>query len=63
MSLAVQIERNGGPEEMKLVDVAVGEPGKGDQPAHKVQQHGRDQVMHHPPDDGIARPHQWGSGQ
>ena len=30
MVLAVQIERNGGPEEMKLVDVAVGEPGAGE---------------------------------
>ena len=30
MSLAVQIERNGGPDEMKLVNVTVGEPGKGE---------------------------------
>ena len=30
MALAVQIERNGGPEEMQLVDVQVGEPGKGE---------------------------------
>ncbi|MEG0921645.1 MAG: quinone oxidoreductase [Comamonas sp.] len=30
MSLAVQIERNGGPEEMHLVDVPVGEPGEGE---------------------------------
>jgi NADPH2:quinone reductase len=29
MPLAVQIARHGGPEEMKLVDVAVGEPGPG----------------------------------
>ena len=29
MSKAIQIERNGGPEEMKLVDVQVGEPGPG----------------------------------
>ena len=29
MPLAVQIARNGGPEEMKLVEVAVGEPGPG----------------------------------
>lgn len=29
MPLAVQIARNGGPEEMKLVDVPVGEPGPG----------------------------------
>ena len=29
MSLAVQIEQNGGPEVMKLVDVAVGQPGPG----------------------------------
>ncbi len=28
MPLAVQIARNGGPEEMKLVDVPVGEPGR-----------------------------------
>ena len=27
MSLAVQIDQNGGPEVMKLVDVTVGEPG------------------------------------
>ncbi|MFM2263472.1 MAG: hypothetical protein RI959_2148, partial [Pseudomonadota bacterium] len=26
MSLAVQIDQNGGPEVMKLVDVTVGEP-------------------------------------
>ena len=30
MALAVQIERNGGPEEMQLVDVQVREPGKGE---------------------------------
>lgn len=30
MALAVQIARNGGPEEMQLVDVAVGEPGTGE---------------------------------
>ena len=30
MVLAVQIERNGGPEEMKLVQVQVGAPGKGE---------------------------------
>ncbi len=30
MSLAVQIARNGGPEEMKLVDVDVGAPGPGE---------------------------------
>lgn len=30
MSLAVQIARNGGPEEMKLVDVDVGAPGSGE---------------------------------
>src|SRR5574337_755137 len=30
MSLAVQIARQGGIEEMKLVDVAVGEPGPGE---------------------------------
>ncbi len=30
MTLAVQIERNGGPEEMRLVDVSVGEPGAGE---------------------------------
>ncbi|MEF9963297.1 MAG: quinone oxidoreductase [Comamonas sp.] len=30
MSLAVQIARNGGPEEMKLVDVEVGAPGPGE---------------------------------
>ena len=29
MPLAVQLARNGGPEEMKLVEVAVGEPGPG----------------------------------
>ena len=27
MSKAIQIDRNGGPEELKLVDVTVGEPG------------------------------------
>ena len=26
MSLAIQIDKNGGPEELKLVDVTVGEP-------------------------------------
>ena len=30
MSLAVQIDHNGGPEVMKLVDVQVGEPGPGE---------------------------------
>ena len=30
MSLAVQIDQNGGPEMMKLVDVQVGEPGPGE---------------------------------
>ena len=30
MSLAVQIDQNGGPEVMKLVDVTVGEPGPGE---------------------------------
>ncbi|WP_395024360.1 quinone oxidoreductase family protein [Comamonas odontotermitis] len=30
MVLAVQIERNGGPEEMKLVQVQIGAPGKGE---------------------------------
>ena len=30
MSLAVQIDRNGGPEVMQLVHVAVGEPGPGE---------------------------------
>ncbi len=30
MSLAVQIDQNGGPEVMKLVDVQVGEPGPGE---------------------------------
>ena len=30
MALTVQIERNGGPEEMQLVDVPVGAPGKGE---------------------------------
>ena len=30
MALAVQIARNGGPEEMQLVEVQVGEPGKGE---------------------------------
>ena len=30
MSLAVQIDQNGGPEVMKLVDVMVGEPGPGE---------------------------------
>ncbi len=30
MSKAIQIERNGGPEELKLVDVTVGEPGAGE---------------------------------
>ena len=29
MSQAVIIEKNGGPEEMKIVDVQVGEPGPG----------------------------------
>ena len=27
MSLAIQIQQNGGPEVMQVVDVAVGEPG------------------------------------
>ena len=30
MTQAVIIEKNGGPEEMKLVDVTVGEPGPGE---------------------------------
>ena len=30
MSRAVRIDRNGGPEELKLVDVQVGDPGPGD---------------------------------
>ena len=30
MVLAVQIERNGGPEEMRLVQVQVRDPGKGE---------------------------------
>jgi NADPH2:quinone reductase len=30
MSLAVQIRQPGGPEELKLVDVTVGEPGPGE---------------------------------
>lgn len=30
MPLAVQIARQGGPEEMKLVEVAVGAPGPGE---------------------------------
>ena len=30
MSKAIQIDRNGGPEELKLVDVTVGEPGTGE---------------------------------
>ena len=30
MSKAVQIDRNGGPEEMKIVDVQVGDPGPGE---------------------------------
>ena len=30
MSKAIRIDRNGGPEEMKLVDVTVGEPGPGE---------------------------------
>ena len=30
MSLAIQIDQNGGPEELKLVDVTVGEPGPGE---------------------------------
>ncbi len=30
MSKAIQIDRNGGPEELKLVDVTVGEPGPGE---------------------------------
>ena len=30
MSKAIQISRNGGPEELKLVDVTVGEPGAGE---------------------------------
>ena len=29
-SRAVRIEQNGGPEELKLVEVAVGEPGPGE---------------------------------
>ena len=30
MTKAIHIDRNGGPEEMKLVDIAVGEPGPGE---------------------------------
>ena len=30
MALAVQIARNGGPEEMQLVEVQVGEPSQGE---------------------------------
>ena len=30
MSRAVRIDRHGGPEEMKLVEVTVGEPGPGE---------------------------------
>ncbi|MEY3771078.1 MAG: Quinone oxidoreductase 1, partial [Pseudomonadota bacterium] len=30
MSLAVQIDQNGGPEQLKLVDVKVGQPGPGE---------------------------------
>jgi NADPH2:quinone reductase len=30
MTLAVQIDQPGGPEELKLVDVSVGEPGPGE---------------------------------
>ena len=30
MSRAVRIDRNGGPEELKLVDVQVGDPGPGE---------------------------------
>jgi NADPH2:quinone reductase len=30
MSLAVQIDQNGGPEQLKLVDVTVGQPGPGE---------------------------------
>lgn len=37
MSKAIRIDRNGGPEEMKLVDVTVGEPGPGEiRIAHKA---------------------------
>ena len=37
MSKAIRIEKNGGPEEMKLVEVAVGEPGPGEiRIAHKA---------------------------
>jgi len=30
MSLAVQIDQNGGPEQLKLIDVTVGQPGPGE---------------------------------
>ena len=30
MSRAVQIEQHGGPEQLKIVDVGVGEPGPGE---------------------------------
>ena len=30
MSLAVQIRQHGGPEELQIVDVPVGEPGPGE---------------------------------
>ncbi len=30
MSLAIQINQHGGPDELKLVDVKVGEPGRGE---------------------------------
>ena len=30
MSLAIQIDQNGGPEELKLVEVTVGDPGPGE---------------------------------
>ena len=30
MSLAVQIDQHGGPEQLKLVDVTVGQPGPGE---------------------------------
>ncbi len=30
MSRAVRIDRNGGPEELKIVDVTVGQPGPGE---------------------------------
>ena len=37
MSKAIRIDRNGGPEEMKMVDVEVGEPGAGEiRIAHKA---------------------------